>query len=68
MVHAFEFDGKYFVYDVESGSAFISDKLVYQLQEKAEGSEEIGQARRKSGVKSRTFLPIPLPSNVQAGR
>lgn len=69
MVHAFEFDGKYFVYDVESGSAFISDKLVYQLLKgkEAEGShEEIGQAKREIGQLKEQGLLFADPPALEA--
>lgn len=75
MVHAFEFDGKYFIYDVESGSAFIADKLVYQLLSEGEAqgfSEEIEQARREiEELKKQGLLfaePPELPSFVQSGQ
>lgn len=50
MVHTFKFNDNYFIYDVESGSAFIADKLVYDLLTfgKAEGGErETAEAKKE---------------------
>ena len=43
MIHTFKFEDKYFVYDIESGSVFIADKLIYSLLSKESNLSEYSQ-------------------------